>query len=395
MTYDFDTVIPRKHTNSLKFDFAVERKRPADILPMWVADMDFQTPKEVIDALVKKSQHGIFGYSEPDEEYFSAISDWFSTQHNWVIDPQHIVKTPGVVFSLCVLIRIFSEPGDAVMIQEPVYYPFRQSVRDNHRKLVVNELSFDGEKYHIDFADFEQKIIDNQVKLFLLCNPHNPVGRVWTRKELTRIGDICIRHGVFVVSDEIHQDFIYPGYHHTVFSEISDDFKVNSAICTAPSKTFNLAGLHIANTFIAGQKARMNFQHELDGIGYSQSNIMGLIACQAAYQYGAPWLSQLKEYLTGNLTCFRDFLKSRLPELKMIEPEGTYLLWVDFSKLGMGVPELEEFMVTKANLWLDGGHIFGKSGSGFQRFNIACPRTTLQQALKQLESAILTHFRSF
>ncbi|OQA86643.1 MAG: Cystathionine beta-lyase PatB [Lentisphaerae bacterium ADurb.Bin242] len=388
MIYDFDKVIPRKHTNSLKFDFAAERGRPADILPLWVADMDFQAPREVIDALVEKSRHGIFGYSEPDKEYFSAISDWFRTQHGWNIDPRHIVRTPGVVFSLCTLIRTVTRPGEAVLIQEPVYYPFRRSIRDNQRKLVVSELVFEKGKYRMDFADFERKIIDSQVKLFLLCSPHNPVGRVWTKEELAEIGRICVRHGVFVAADEIHQDFIYPGYRHTVFSEIDSSFREISALCTAPSKTFNLAGLHISNTFIADPKIRQEFKDELDRAGYSQSNIMGLIACQAAYRHGASWLGQLKDYLTGNLNYFRDFLEMRLPELKLVEPEGTYLVWVDFSALGMSVPELENFVVRKASLWLDGGHIFGKSGCGFQRFNIACPRAILRQALEQLESAV-------
>lgn len=387
-TYDFDAVIQREHTNSLKFDFTVKRGRPADVLPLWVADMDFQTPEEVIDALVEKSRHGIFGYSEPDGEYFSAVSGWFRTRHGWDIDPRHIVRTPGVVFALCTLIRALTRPGDAVLIQEPVYYPFRQSIRANQRKPVVSELVSDGGKYRIDFADFERKIVDHHVKLFLLCSPHNPVGRVWTREELAKIGGICVRHGVFVAADEIHQDFIYPGHRHTVFSEIDPSFKENSAVCTAPSKTFNLAGLHIANTFIADPEVRKAVEDDLDRAGYSQSNIMGLVACRAAYLHGASWLDQLKEYLTANLDYFRNFLETRLPELKLIEPEGTYLVWVDFSWLGMSIPELEDFIVDKAHLWLDGGHIFGKSGCGFQRFNIACPRPVLRQALEQLESAI-------
>lgn len=388
MKYDFDTVIPRRHTNSLKFDFAAERGRPDGLIPLWVADMDFQAPQEVIDALVKKSEHGIFGYSEPDAGYFEAVSQWFLARHGWAADPGHLVKTPGVVFALCMLIRVLTKPGEAVLIQEPVYYPFRHIVRDNGRKLAVNTLRFDGGKYRIDFDDFERVIVENRVKLFLLCSPHNPVGRVWTQDELTRIGEICLCHGVFVVSDEIHQDFMYPGSRHTVFSELSVDFKANSAICTAPSKTFNLAGLHIANTFIAAPKVRADFMDELNRVGYSQANIMGMVACEAAYRFGASWLEQLLGYLTGNLAFFRDFLSVKLPELKLVEPEGTYLLWVDFSQLGLNVDELERFIVDKAGLWLDGGHIFGASGRGFQRFNIACPRPVLKQALERLEAAI-------
>jgi cystathionine beta-lyase len=388
MIYDFDRVIPRQNTNSLKFDCAIRRKRPADILPLWVADMDFQAPKEVIDALAAKAEHGIFGYSEPDEEYFAALNHWFQTRHGWEVHPEQVTITPGVVFALSTFIRVLCKPGDAVMIQEPVYYPFRRCILDNHRKVVVNELLFDGETYQINWPDFERQIIEHQVKVLLLCSPHNPVGRVWTREELTRLGETCLRHGVFVVADEIHQDFIYPGCRHTVFPTLADDFAKISAVCTAPSKTFNLAALHTANIIIADRNIRDAFRRELDRVGYSQPNIMGLVACQAACRYGAPWLEQLNEYLTGNLNLFREFLAIRLPELKLIEPEGTYLTWVDCSKLGMRGSELDDFITYQAKLWLDDGNMFGKSGNGFQRFNIACPRSRLQQALNQLETAI-------
>lgn len=388
MIYDFDRIIPRKNTNSLKFDCAARRNRPPGLLPLWVADMDFQAPQEVIAALVEKAEHGIFGYSEPDEEYFAALSGWFQTRHGWEIAPEQVVITPGVVFALSAFVRALCGPDDAVMIQEPVYYPFRHCVLGNHRKLVVNELLFDGGQYRIDWADFERKISENKVKLLLLCSPHNPVGRVWTREELTGIGEICLRHGVFVVADEIHQDFIYAGHRHTVFPSIADEFEKISAVCTAPSKTFNLAALHTANIVIADREVRTAFQNETNRVGYSQPNIMGLVACRAAYRYGASWLDQLKEYLTGNLNFFRDFLETRLPELKLIEPEGTYLVWVDFSKLGMDDSKLHKFIIDQAGLWLDDGCMFGKCGGGFQRFNIACPRSTLRQALNQLEAAV-------
>ncbi|MBR4902618.1 MAG: pyridoxal phosphate-dependent aminotransferase [Victivallales bacterium] len=388
MKYDFDQIIPRNHTNSLKYDFAKERGKPDGLLPMWVADMDFQTPPAVREALAAKAAHGIFGYSEPDKMYFEALSNWFGTRHDWMVDPYTAVITPGVVFAICTLIRCLTQAGDAVLIQEPVYYCFREGIRDNGRKVVVNELLFDGKQYHIDFEDFERKIIENDVKLFVLCSPHNPVGRVWTKDELVRMAEICLRHGVFVVADEIHEDFVYHGKRHTVFASLSEDVANNCAVCTAPSKTFNLAALHNANIFIANAQVRKAFKRELDAEGFSQSNVMGLVACQAAYQFGAEWLDQLIVYLEDNVTLMRETFQTHMPQIQLVEPEGTYLPWVNFSQLGLNVPELERFIIDRAKLWLDGGTVFGTSGAGFQRFNIAVPRAILQQALSQLENAV-------
>ncbi len=388
MTYNFDTIIPRKNTDSLKYDCAKKRGKPEGLLPMWVADMDIQTPPEVREALAARAAHGIFGYSEPDENYFEALENWFATRHNWQVDPYTSVQTPGVVFALCTLIRCLTRSGDAVLIQEPVYYCFQESIRANGRRIVVNELLFDGSRYAIDFADFERKIVENGVKLFILCSPHNPVGRVWKREELEKLSDICIRHNVFVIADEIHEDFVYPDNTHTVFASLSHEVAEHCAVCTAPSKTFNLAGLHVANIFIANAEIRRVFKKELDAQGFSQANIMGLDACRAAYRYGGEWVDQLVEYLSGNISLMRETFRTRMPQLKLIEPEGTYLPWVDFSKLSLSVPELERFVVDRAKLWLDGGHIFGAGGAGFQRFNIAVPRATLRQALDQLEAAV-------
>ncbi len=388
MNYDFDQIIPRRHTNSLKYDFAKERGKPDDLLPMWVADMDFQAPPAVREALAARAAHGIFGYSDPDKAYFETLARWFGMRHGWTVDPYTSVRTPGVVFAICTLIRCLTKPGEAVLIQEPVYYCFRGSIRDNERKVVVNELRFDGSQYHIDYEDFERKIVENGVKLFILCSPHNPVGRVWTWDELGRMAEICLRHGVFVVADEIHEDFVYPGHRHTVFATLSEEVADNCAVCTAPSKTFNLAALHIANIFIANEKIRKAFQRELDAEGFSQGNIMGLVGCQAAYQSGAEWLDQLIKYLHGNIALMRETFRAKMPQARLIEPEGTYLPWVDFSHLQLGVQELERFVIEKAKLWLDGGTLFGKSGAGFQRFNIAAPRAVVRQALEQLEAAM-------
>ena len=388
MKYVFDEIIPRRHTNSLKYDCAEKRGKPDGLLPMWVADMDFQTPPTVREALAAKAAHGIFGYSDPDETYFEVLAKWFGTRHNWMADPHTAIQAPGVVFAICTLIRALTNPGDAVLIQEPVYYCFREGIRDNGRRTVVNQLRFDGARYSIDFEDFERKIIENGVKLFILCSPHNPVGRVWTKEELEKLAEICLRHDVFVLADEIHEDFVYPGNRHTVFATLSKEVADRCAVCTAPSKTFNLAGLHIANIFIANNEVRKAVRHELDAQGFSQSNIMGLVACQTAYQTGAEWVDQLVDYLRGNLSLMRETFRTRMPQIHLIEPEGTYLPWVDFSKLGLNTPELERFIVERAKLWLDGGHIFGAGGAGFQRFNIATPRAILQQALDQLETAV-------
>lgn len=388
MKYDFDEIIDRRNTDSIKYDFAEKRGKPAGVLPLWVADMDFRTPPCVIDALVEKSRHGIFGYSETKNDYFDVLKNWFSAQFNWNIKPEWLVKTPGVVFAICAAIRSLTDEGDAVLIQQPVYYPFSESVIANRRKLVINQLIYSQGKYSIDFEDFEDKIIKNNVKLFILCSPHNPVGRVWTREELTMLGEICLKHGVTVVSDEIHADFTYPGHTHLVFADVKPEFSDITITCTAPTKTFNLAGLQISNIFISNSNIKRKFKAEIIRSGYSQVNIMGIVACRAAYSGGLEWLKELKEYLAGNLEYLRSFLKNRLPHIKLIEPQGTYLVWLDFSALGLDDKELDDLMVYKAGLWLDAGTMFGAGGEGFQRINIACPRSVLEKALNQIEQAV-------
>jgi cystathionine beta-lyase len=388
MKYNFDTIIDRTNTNSLKFDFAVERGRPADVLPLWVADMDFPAPQPVLDALHKAVDHGIFGYSETKEDYYQAVSGWFRNNFQWETQPEWLVKTPGVVFALAMAVRAFTQPGDNVLIQSPVYYPFYSVVEDNDRKLVKSELVYENGRYSIDFTDFEQKIVDNQVKMFLLCSPHNPVGRVWTKDELNTIGDICAKHGVYVIADEIHCDFAFPEHPQTMFLAANPNLSAQAMSCTAPSKTFNLAGLQVSNLWIPDETLRRRFQQELDRAGYSQLNSLGLVACQAAYESGGEWLDQCKAYLRSNLDYMRSFLEERLPELKLVEPEGTYFAWVDCSGLGLTPKELNDLVINKAKLWLDAGQIFGQKSAQFQRFVLACSRKTLEQALTQLEQAI-------
>ncbi len=388
MMYNFDEIVDRNNTNSIKYDFAVERGKPEGILPLWVADMDFQTPTEVQNALQEAVSHGIFGYSDVKADYFSVIHDWFYKHFNWDTQAEWLVKTPGVVYAIAQAVRAFTNEGDGVLIQQPVYYPFRGSVLSNDRKLVVSSLVYQDGKYSIDYEDFENQIVIHKVKLFILCNPHNPVGRVWTVEELTKIGEICLKHKVLIISDEIHCDFIYPGSRHIVFANINDAFADNTITCTAPSKTFNLAGLQVSNIFIKNEVLREKFTKEIERSGYSQLNALGLIACKAAYQYGEPWLTELRAYLVENLNFVREFLRERLPQIKLVEPQGTYLIWLDFSELNLTPSEMKELIVHKANLWLDAGHIFGKEGNGFERINIACPREILIKAFEQLEGAI-------
>ena len=386
--YDFDTVIDRKNTNSLKYDFAVERGRPADVLPLWVADMDFRAPQLVLEALEKAVHHGIFGYSDVKTPYYQAVAGWFEQHFGWKPQEQWLVRTPGVVFALAMAVRAYTKPGDAVLIQSPVYYPFYSVVQDNDRKLVCSDLVYQNGHYEIDFADLENKIRQNRVKMMILCSPHNPVGRVWTLQELQTLGKICQKHGVFVASDEIHCDFAFPEHPHEVFLKACPELSEKALVCTAPSKTFNLAGLQVSNIWIPGEENRRAFLKEMDRSGYSQLNSLGLVACQAAYAQGGEWLEQCKAYLRENLAFTRSYLQEKLPEIKLVEPEGTYFAWLDCSALGLTCEELNDLVVHKARLWLDAGYIFGKSAEQFQRVVLACPRATLQKALDQLEKAV-------
>ena len=384
--YDFDKVIERKGTNSIKYDR--EKAQDPRIIPMWVADMDFETLPEIKEALVKRAQHGVFGYASPTSDYYQAVINWMATRHQLHIDQEWIVTTSGVVGALKLAVSALTEKNDHVMIMKPVYYPFDISIKVNQRQVVECPLVFKEDHYECDFDVFEKQIVDHDVKMFILCNPHNPIGKVWTQDELYQMGQICLKHHVYVVSDEIHMDFIYPGHQHVSFYNVDPSFSDFSIICTAPSKTFNLAALQTSNIIIKDEKMREKFKQEKDKTGMSDPNIFGLDACQAAYTYGAQWVDELVEYLSGNIQYMQDFFKERLPQLKVIAPEGLYLVWVDMRSLGMNKEELEKFMLEKAFLWLDEGYIFGTGGEGFERFNVACPRSVLKRALEQLEKAI-------
>lgn len=385
---DFDRIIDRKNTRCLKYDFAVKRGMPEDVLPLWVADMDFETSSYIEDALTERVKEGIFGYSDVQTPYFEIIRDWMIRHHDWEPQEKWLIKTPGVVFALAMAVKAYTDPGDKVLLQQPVYYPFSEVITDNGREVVSNDLVLteDG-TYKIDFADFEQKIIANGIKLFLLCSPHNPVGRVWTKEELEKIGDICVKHGVTVVSDEIHNDFIWEGT-HTVFAGIKKEFADISVTCTSPSKTFNLASMLISNIFIPNQILRRKFRKEMDRAGISQLSVLGLVATEAAYAHGDEWYAAMKNYVRDNIAFARAYVEENLPGVRMIDTQGTYLIWLDFRQTGLTVEQLDHKIIYEAGLWLDSGKIFGKTGEGFERINVACPRAVLQEALDRIRSIL-------
>ena len=385
---DFDRIIDRKNTRCLKYDFAVKRGMPEDVLPLWVADMDFETSSYIEDALTERVKEGIFGYSDVQTPYFEIIRDWMIRHHDWEPQEKWLIKTPGVVFALAMAVKAYTDPGDRVLLQQPVYYPFSEVITDNGREVVSNDLVLteDG-TYKIDFADFEQKIIANGIKLFLLCSPHNPVGRVWTKEELEKIGDICVKHGVTVVSDEIHNDFIWEGT-HTVFAGIKKEFADISVTCTSPSKTFNLASMLISNIFIPNQVLRRKFRKEMDRAGISQLSVLGLVATEAAYAHGDEWYAAMKNYVRDNIAFARAYVEENLPGVRMIDTQGTYLIWLDFRQTGLTVEQLDHKIIYEAGLWLDSGKIFGKTGEGFERINVACPRAVLQEALDRIRGIL-------
>ncbi|MDR1042452.1 MAG: pyridoxal phosphate-dependent aminotransferase [Clostridiales Family XIII bacterium] len=449
--YEFDEIINRYNTDSLKYDCASLKGMPDGILPMWVADMDFKTADPVSAALRKASDHGIFGYTVPGASYYDSVRSWWRERHGYEFDAQSVVVLPGVVFALAQTVRAFTKPGDAVLIQRPVYYPFTDVIESNGRRLVNNPLVLgeDG-KYRIDFDDFEQRLAEDKPKMFILCSPHNPVGRVWTRGELERMGDLCLSYGCLVISDEIHADFIYrtaedgavgltqntadetqthtdsicrtaageskpaagAARKHTVFSTIKDDFRANSVVCTSPSKSFNLAGLQLSNIVIEDPELRTRYREEINASGYSQPSVVGVAACRAAYEEGGPWFDELAAYIEGNLAALRSRLagetpfanpgttsfapttsRSRadggIPGVRLIEPEGTYLPWLDFRGTGLAQDEADDLLINKAGIWLDSGTMFGPEGEGFQRINIACPRSILTNALDRIASAVI------
>ena len=387
MRYDFDKQISRYKTASVKWDEAEKIYGEKDILPMWVADMDFMLPTAVIEAIKNRAEHGIFGYTARTEDYCDAVIGWMRKRFNWDVRQEWIYYSPGIVSALSFLIQTYTQPGDKVLIQTPVYYPFTEVIVNNKRQVVHNPLKFKNGRYEMDFEDLRRKM-DPSVKLLILCSPHNPVGRVWTKEELNQLGNICIANNVLVVSDEIHADLLYPGYTHTPFAAISEKFAQNCVVCTAASKTFNLAGLQTSNLIIPNKELGNMFAATMKTHHLLRANIFGAVATESAYRYGEEWLEQLLEYLHQNLIFFTNYIETNIRKIKVLKPEGTYLVWIDCTALGMKPKVLEQFMRKQAKVAIDDGYIFGLGGEGFIRINIACSRSTLEEGLRRIEKAI-------
>lgn len=387
MKYNFDQIIDRKNTGSFKWDFAEVLYHEENLLPAWVADMDFKSPQPVIDAFKSIVDHGIFGYPICKDSYFDSVIKWMRRKHNFEVLKKWIVYSPGIVPALNMIINTFTKPGDNIIIQQPVYYPFMEAIKNNKCNIINNSLTLSNNKYIIDFDDFEQKASQFKPKLFILCSPHNPVGRVWTKEELVKLGNICLKNNILVISDEIHADLTFAGYKHIPFATISEEFLNNSITCTSASKTFNLAGLHTSNIIIANAEKRIAFNKTLQRVGIFGPNSFGAIALEAAYNFGEDWLNQLINYLQSNYNFLTDFFVKNIPGAKVIDLEATYLVWIDFRSYGLNAYELKNLLTKKAKVALSHGYVFGeKEGSGFVRINIATPRSTLQEILQRIKS---------
>ena len=378
MKYDFDKTIDRRATNSYKWDSA-----PGGVLPMWVADMDFRTAPAIIDALQKRVAHGIFGYTRVPDAYYDAVTSWFSRRHGWDIDREWIIYTSGVVPAVSAVIKALTVPGDKVIVQTPVYNCFFSSIRNYGCEIVSNPLRRTADTYEMDFDALERCAADPRAKVMLLCNPHNPAGRVWTPDELTRLGNICLRNGVTVVADEIHCELVYQGFKYTPFASLSDAFLHRSVTCVSPSKAFNIAGLQIANIVAFDNDMRSRIDKAININEVCDVNPFGVAATIAAYNEGEEWLNQLVDYLHGNYEAMAEFCRRELPEFPITRLEGTYLVWMDCSSLGMPSDALEHALLDDARLWLNAGTMYGAEGEGYMRWNIACPRSVMLDGLNR------------
>jgi cysteine-S-conjugate beta-lyase len=384
--YNFDEIIQREGTNSLKYDARERFFKTSNVLPLWVADMDFRTPNFIINAIKNRVGHEIFGYSIKPDSFFESIINWMKHRHNWDIQKEWISFSPGVVAGLTLAIETFSKPGEEVIVQPPVYFPFFDCVKGTKRKLVENPLKIVNGRYTFDFEDLKSKITEN-TKLLMLCNPQNPGGMVFTKHELEKLSAICLENKIIVISDEIHSDLIFNGNKHIPFASISEEAANNCVICMAPSKTFNLAGLTTSLVIIPNKNKFARYERTL-GVGHlGMGNIFGTVALEAAYNYGDNWLEQLLVYLWDNYLFLEDFFNKNLPKVNVMKPEATYLIWIDFRKYGMKDEELSRFIIENAKVGLNNGDRFGTGGDGWMRINIGCPRSILQEGLERIKKA--------
>lgn len=384
---NFTDIHNRKETRSVKWDMLQDVFQSEDVLPMWVADMDFQTPQPVIDALVDRSKHGIFGYTILDNKVKDTIANWLERRHNWSIQTDFLSFSPGVVTSIHMAIQAFTEPNDKVLIQTPVYTPFYNVIETHGREVVKNPLIKKGNYYHIDFEDFEEKL-KSGVKAFVLCSPHNPVGRVWHQDELEKMAKLCLTYHVLLISDEIHGDLTFPGNKHIPVASLSKEISQQTITFMSPSKTFNLAGLQASYIVTADEKKRTILTEQLASQGHHMLNTMGNIAMEAAYQHGEVWLDELRNVLDGHRNYVVDMFNQHANELQVVHSEGTYLLWIDCSGLGLDDKSLKTFMIEQAGVGLNAGIEYGKEGNQFMRMNIACPRATLEEGVNRIVKAV-------
>ena len=400
MGFDFDTDVNKFGINSVKWEFtnyngklefnnhAHAKNGETAMLPMWVADMDFACAPPILEALQARIERGVLGYAAPTESYYEAIINWVARRYGRSIEKEWIVTTPGTVPALNMLIQTLIEPGDKVLIQKPVYYPFFDAIENNGGEIVSNTLVLKNGRYHMDFEDLAEKTADPAVKVAVLCSPHNPIGWVWSDEELHTFGQICLTNDVLVISDEVHCDLLYPGTTFTTFPNLDETFVQNSIVLMAPNKSFNIAGLRISNVIIPNKVLRERYDVILKRNGMKGANIMGLVATEAAYNLSEDWLTEVMDYIVANADFMQDYLATHLPQLKFIRPNGTYLAWVDFRALGLSAEVRQSMIFDKAKVFLDEGELFGPEGEGFERFNLACSRATLAEALERIKKVI-------
>jgi cystathionine beta-lyase len=387
MKWNFDEAVSREGTSCVKYDLRKETFGSDELIPMWVADMDFRTPDFIISALRKRLEHEILGYSFRPSEYYASISSWLLKRHNWEVPHEWISFCPGIVPALNLCTLAFTRPGESIIVQPPVYFPFFSAVENHGRNLIYNQLKEAGGRWEMDFESLV-KSLTPATKMIIISNPHNPVGRAWSSDELVQLADICLKYNILLLSDEIHSDLILPGYHHTPVAELSDKIAEITVTCIAPSKTFNLAGLSTSSVIISNPVLRKYFNSKTDHLHIGNGNIFGTVASIAAYSEGSEWISELMVYINQNADYVIDYCRKMIPEILPVRPEATYMIWLDCRKLGMTGKELQEFFVGKARVGMNEGSCFGPGGEGFMRMNIGTTNSNVRKAMEQIEKAV-------